>query len=302
MPKTRVVLGDCTDVVAGSLKHEKFQLVFADPPFNIDHGYIDYNDNLDAQQYVTQLRDWVDTAVTATAENGITALYGPDNLCEVYLDQMRSVHSDFRRIAWVNNCFNFGVCNRHNYINMRTHLLLYSRAEKPTWNPDDIKVESARVRYRDKRVTQTSRGGTRVPGTVWGFEPDEPWDVPIEPFVPEKHMGRIQGNNKERWPAHPNQLPLKFYNRLVRAHTNPGDNVLDMFTGTGGLPLVCRVLDRNCVGVDIGRETAESAVKRINAQVELAKERCGVEASTKSKVQLTQLSLPGCDPISMEAV
>jgi DNA modification methylase len=59
----------------------------------------------------------------------------------------------------------------------------------------------------------------------------------------------------------PGQKPLKIIKRLIEVHTRPGDWVLDVFGGSLTTLKACQELGRNCVTIEINKETAEKAIK-----------------------------------------
>ena len=167
-----------------------------------------------------------------------------------------------RRIAWINWHYRFGQCGRSNWIDARCHCLVFAKNEQYTWNPEDVLVDSDRATvYGDKRIHETERGGKRVPGTVWGVPSDG------------QNWGRVQGNNQERRQGHPNQLPLVYLARLIRAYTNAGDRVLDPFCGSGTTAAVCQELGRSCHTIDVSSESLLSTVDRLENCRDITKSR-----------------------------
>lgn len=244
----RVLEGDAAVVVPTI--PVQFDFIFADPPFNIGEDYIGFEDNRTPAEYGVWTADWI-RACWAKCR-GVMCLHGPDSLASMYL-LAAHVTPNMRRIAWVNWHYRFGQCNRNNWIDARCHCLIFAKSDKYTWNPEEVLVDSDRVAYGDKRVAETERGGKRLPGTVWGVPSDGP------------NWGRVQGNNKERREGHPNQLPEVYLERLIRAYTNPGDNILDPFCGSGTTATVGVALGRNVVTVELVPATAASARARIAA-------------------------------------
>lgn len=245
--KWRVLEGDAAVVVPTIPL--MFDFVFADPPFNIGEDYVGFTDK--RSDYTEWSYEWI--AACWDKCKGIMCLHGPDALVEMYLRYAELMGFNEERIAWVNWHYRFGQCNRNNWIDARCHCLVYAKAHEYTWNPEAVLVDSDRVAYGDKRIAETERGGKRLPGTVWGVPSDGP------------NWGRVQGNNKERRGGHPNQLPEVYLERLIRAYTNPGDNILDPFCGSGTTAAVGVALGRNVVTVELVPATAASARTRIAA-------------------------------------
>lgn len=231
----------------------RYDLVFTDPPFNIGQDYKGFEDKKDPRDF----RLWVAKLAMAShdmlRDGGVLCLHGPDALAEMYLGIAGAM--GWLRLAWVNWHYRFGQNQRGNWIDSRCHCLIYMRRQtkdaKHTWNPDDVLVASDRaVVYNDPRAAKPGNG-KRLPFTVWGLPSDgEGW-------------GRVQGNNKERRGEHPNQLPERYLERLLRAYTNPGDWVLDPTGGSGTTVVVAKALGRNCTTVELTPENAASIKARL---------------------------------------
>jgi site-specific DNA-methyltransferase (adenine-specific) len=64
---------------------------------------------------------------------------------------------------------------------------------------------------------------------------------------------------------HPTQKPLVLVERLVRAFSFKGENVIDPFAGSGTTLVACAKTGRNCLGIEINEEYAEVIRKRVNS-------------------------------------
>ena len=243
-----IITADCRGELPDFDQH--FDFVFIDPPFNIGHNYAEYDDSISHPKYFRRMiHEIIACCELVMGPKGLLALHGPDKLVTQYQKEIQSFYH--QQIAWIIWYYRFGQCNRGNWINNHCHCLVSTPGESYTWNPDDVLVESDRVKYGDKRVNDSERGGSRVPGDVWEFS-------------------RIQGNNAERWDEkhgalvdHPNQLPEQYIERLILAYTNPGDWILDPCVGSGTTAVVADALGRNFIGFEIGEQTAASARKRV---------------------------------------
>lgn len=244
--KTSLYHGDCRQILLWLPDRTSF--LFADPPFNIGHGYKGFDDNLPKDEYRQFTQEWIGAAKGCLTDDGVMAIHVPDDVVPLVLEAV-----SLPRIAWMIWHFRFGQCHRSNWINSKAHCLVFAKnPDQYTWNPDEVLVASDRATtYKDKRTQQSATPGQRVPFDVWGIPSDGPF------------WGRVQGNSKERRPGHPNQLPEVYLERLIRAYTNPGDLVLDPFLGSGTTVVVAEALGRKSVGIDVSLANISSAFERV---------------------------------------
>lgn len=249
----RIEIGDC--VSAMSKWNSQPDLIFADPPFNIGQEYndgnSDVNDSVSESDYWRFFLNWVKKAWSVLRHGGVFAIHVPTALLRD-LHEIETLVAMGKPVASLIWHYRFGQCHRSNWINSHCHLEIYHKpGGELTWNPEDVLVDSDRKRMGDKRIAETENGGSRVPFSVWGIPSDG------------KHWGRVQGNSKQRRPMHPNQLPEKYLERIIRAYTNPFDVVADPFTGSGTTGVVAVALGRNFLGCEILPGYAESAADRM---------------------------------------
>lgn len=236
-----------------------FDLVFADPPFNIGQKYHDYRDKMPSKDFKDWCREWVQAAWDRVRPGGVMVLHGSRKtttevlqpalaiplICDATIEDEIIWHFTFsqnRDDTWQDS-----FCRA---------LVVRKDGEPATWHPEANLVKSVRLHQGDKRVEHTRRKGWVVPHNVWHGE----------------GLPRIQGNNSERWDIkhgalidHPNQLPQLYCARFVKAYTRPDDRVADLFCGSGTMPLVCRKLHRQCDAVELVKLTARSARKRVQS-------------------------------------
>jgi len=79
------------------------------------------------------------------------------------------------------------------------------------------------------------------------------WEVPYPPKS-ERQLGK-----------HPSQKPLGVISTIVLTGTNPGDIILDCFSGSGTTGVVAQSFDRNWVMIENNSEYNEIARKRLES-------------------------------------
>jgi DNA modification methylase len=249
-PDTRVYVGDCRDVLANLPDRGAVDLVFADPPFNWDVPYDEWQDGMPREQYTRFTYDWLDGCIETLSDRGSIWVNIPDDTAaEVVL------HLKRRGLTMINWCiwhFRFGQNRKTSFIMSKVHVLYFAKDPgNRIWRPDDVLEPSDRatVYFDPRTLAKDENPGMRVPMDVWYGQ----------------YWGRIQGNNKERRARHHNQIPEVYLERVIRSCSNEGSLVLDPFLGSGTTSTVARALGRRSVGIEYSPGNAASAFERIQA-------------------------------------
>jgi len=230
----------------------EFDFIFADPPFNIDHHYNGFDDNMDWFEYQEWTIDWIVNCWEQLKDGGAMVIHGSIKLRPIFWEAIieLGLSRNFEtETVWH---YRFGVNNRSNWVDGHCPEIVLRKEGERKWYPDNVLIPSDRASvYKDPRVNDHERGGTKVPNTVWGVPSDG------------KYWGRVQGNSKERRPYHPNQLPVRLMQRHIMAYTQTGDDVFDPFCGSGTTAFVCHHEGRNCATTDLSAGNVASAADRI---------------------------------------
>jgi site-specific DNA-methyltransferase (adenine-specific) len=82
-----------------------------------------------------------------------------------------------------------------------------------------------------------------------------------------KNIWRLSppGASEKRFGKHPTQKPLALITRCLRASTNPGDLVVDLFAGSGSTGVAAIELGRRFIGIEREAGYAALAAKRLRA-------------------------------------
>lgn len=253
--------GDCREIIPrrgeipkdeGQLWRDRFDLIFADPPFNIGHPYRGFMDRLATSEHRQFTRAWIHWCGWALRPGGRLCVHVPDEMVEMVWDAV-VYRGGISRSDWIIWHYRFGQHKDTGPIRSKAHLLTFIKdGGDSVWNLDAVAVPSDRAsKYGDKRTLATKRPGLRPPLDVWGIPSDgECW-------------GRVQGNNAERRKGHPNQLPEKYLERVILAWSNPGGSVLDPFGGSGTTAVVASALGREAVTIEISGDSCRSIVERL---------------------------------------
>lgn len=226
----------------------KPRLIFADPPFNIGVDYGDTGDNMGEDEYVEWLTEWIGRAAHLLPGDGSLWINVPDR----WAANVVTIARDAFELTLYNWCiwhYRFAQHQPNRFLVSKVHALWFSPGT-PIVNREAVLVPSLRATaYNDPRA---DTAGERMDFDVWGFD---------------QYWGRVQGNNAERVQLHPNQLPEKYLERVVKVCTNPGDLVVDPFCGSGTTACVASALGRKVITGDVNKAYLLSAAERRSVRV-----------------------------------
>lgn len=248
-PNFKLYLGDCLEVL-GKFKPESVDMVFADPPYNLSNGgfscqagrMVSVNKGeWDKSRGVDGDFDfhtaWISACRRVLKPNGtiwISGTYHSIYQCGFALQ--KAGYHILNDVAWFkpnaapNLSCRFFTASHETLIWARRekvakHTFNYSAMKDGDWhNRDFIKKPGLQMR------------------SVWAVGTPRP---------DEKVFGK-----------HPTQKPVELLRRIVLASTNPGDTVLDPFTGSSTTGIVARQNGRKFVGVDFEKKYLDLSVKR----------------------------------------
>lgn len=243
-----VILGNSIDVLK-KIKSNSIDLIFADPPYNIGK---DFGNNKDIwkskKEYIEWCKTWLDECYRVLKDNGtfyfMTATQHMSYL-DVYVSEKYNVLS---RIIWSYD--SSGVQSRKNFGSLYEPILMTTKStnSKYTFNYNDILVEAktgAKRKLIDYRKTPPQPYNTKkVPGNVWNFN-------------------RVRFLMDE-YENHPTQKPEELLERIILASSNPGDVVLDPFSGSFTTSCVAVKNNRNAIGIDLNEEYYKIGIRRTN--------------------------------------
>ncbi|HTZ65728.1 MAG TPA: site-specific DNA-methyltransferase [Solirubrobacteraceae bacterium] len=163
-----------------------------------------------------------------------------------------------------------GGRGRNQYPRKHDVLLWYSKGDRYIFNPDAIGVPRnycqlcgselekwnnlKRQVDEDGRVYRTIKSA----GKVYRYYDDEPV-IPSDVWLGINHL---QQKDPERV-GFPTQKPASLLSRIVLAHSNPDELVLDCFVGSGTTAAVAEKHDRRWIAADVGRFAVQTTRKRL---------------------------------------
>ena len=241
-----VILGDSFSVLK-KMKDKSVQLIFADAPYNIGKDFGNNNDKWEGVHvYIEWCKTWIDECMRVLSDNGTMYLMTATQHMP-YLDVFTSgKYNVLCRIIWSYD--SSGVQSKKMYGSLYEPILMISKTSKAsyTFNYKDILVEAktgAKRKLIDYRKTPPQPySSEKVPGNVWNFS-------------------RVRFKMDE-YENHPTQKPEALLERIIKASSNPGDVVLDPFSGSFTTSAVAVRLGRVGIGIDMNEEYYEIGLRR----------------------------------------
>jgi modification methylase len=271
LPVDTVIHGDCLEELK-KLPDRSVDLVFADPPYNLqlggdllrpDNSKVDaVDDDWDRfdsfEAYDAFTRDWLRECRRILKDDGALWVIG-------------SYHNIFRVGAtlqdlgfWILNDIVWRKSNPMpnfkgtRFTNAHETLIWASKgrgARRYTFNYDAMKMANDELQMRSD------------------------WTLPL--CTGEERLKDDTGAK-----AHPTQKPEALLHRVIMASTKPGDVILDPFFGTGTTGAVARRLGRRFVGIEREEAYAKIAKRRISRVMPATAEEMAVTGSKRAEPRI----------------
>ena len=213
-----------------SIDDNSVDMILTDPPYFI--GF-DGGQGWDSQwqnesDYLSWCKEWSDHLVRVLKPNRMMIVWGTlktDTFIKYKL--MLSEYNQLRsqnEIVW---SYNWGGRSKSNFARKHEYAWCYSKGDNFLFNDSDVRVE--RKLKKNLRTGKNYTQGT-IPTCVW------------------------QKNNhttsKDHCGWHPTTKNLELLSRMIKAYSNEGDTILDIFMGSGSTAIASKLSNRNYIGCE----------------------------------------------------
>jgi len=246
-PVNQILLGDCVEVM-NALPAKCADLVFADPPYNMQLGGDLWRPNMTKVDAVTDpwdkfksfaeydafTRAWLTACRRVLKDTGTLWVIGSyHNIYRVGAVMMDAGYWVLNDICWVKanplpQLKGTRFCNAH---------------ETLLWAKKSADQKKYTFHYREMKAGNDDK------------QMRSDWYIPI--------CSGGEREKKDGKKAHATQKPEALMHRVIAATTNPGDLVLDPFCGTGTTAAVAKRLGRDFITIDREEVYVELAEKRL---------------------------------------
>ena len=237
----KIIHGDCIEELR-KIEDSSARLIFADPPYNIgiDYGDGEQADRLDDEEYLDWCRQWIGACVSKLTPDGSFWLM----ICDEYADHFGIMlrQAGLYRRSWIKWYETFGVNCQNKFNRCSRHIFYCVKDPKRfVFNPDPVSRQSDRqAKYGDARANPA--------GKLW----DDVWEIP-----------RLTDTCEERMPGFPTQIPLAITRAIVGCASEPGDLVIDPFSGSGSTGVAAIESRRKYVGIEKNEQFVKASTDRL---------------------------------------
>lgn len=226
------------------------------------------------QEYLDWCKQWTSECVRILKPNRCIAVWGTTKT-DTFLKYKLEVLNSFPELVyqnWIIWSYDWGGRTKKTFARKHEDLYIYSKGEDFIFNADDIRIPYVVEKNVRKGAENNPLG--KIPTDVW------------------------QKNNhttsKEYVGWHPTQKPISLLERLIKAYTNRGETVVDIFSGSGSTMIACHNAERDFEGCELDIEYYNKSLERVemmkNAPQQAAKKKTTKGKTIKQKNSNTSVS------------
>lgn len=231
--------GDSLELLK-NIPENSVDFCFADPPYNLNKKYENWNDEIDIEEYFIWCDKWLSELARILKPGRTLAILNIPQWCIRHFKYLKSILDYQDWIVWEGLsypvrmimpshyailCFSKGKPRILPGINRQNNSLLERKA-----------CEALLDKYCIRQGCMNNRkilkiGDTEFPSNLWS------------------DIHRLKHNSRRV--DHPTQLPPTFMYRLISLFTNEHEMILDPFNGSGTTTLAAHQLNRNYIGIEL---------------------------------------------------
>ena len=265
----KIINGDCLKELK-NIPDKTFDLVFADPPYNMQIG--EKLTRPDSSR-VNGVKDKWDQ---------FSSFKHYDYFCKLWLIECRRILKDNGSI-WV-------IGSYHNIFRLGYHLqnLGYWLLNDVIWRKNNPMPNFRGTRFTNAHETLIWASKSKKSKYTFNYQSlkclnddlqmRSDWRLPIC-----NGKERLKKNGKK---LHSTQKPEALLHRILLATTNKGDTVFDPFLGTGTTAVACKKLGRSYCGIEKDKRYFLAAKDRINRATKIKDEYLDTIQNNKSKPRI----------------
>jgi site-specific DNA-methyltransferase (adenine-specific) len=248
----KLILGDILEVLGSEIEDNSIDLIFADPPYNIGKDFNGFKDRWKVENdYLEWSYSWLNLCIDKLKANGSLYLMASTQSMPYFDLYLRDRLTILSRIVWY---YDSSGVQAKKYYGSLYEPILYCVKDKRNYifNSSDILVEAKTGAVRKlidyRKSTPSVYNSEKVPGNVWEFP-------------------RVRYRMPE-YEDHPTQKPISLLERIIKASSNQGDIVLDLFAGSFTTSFVAKQLKRQSIAIELQEKYLQIGLRRLQVTQE----------------------------------
>jgi len=237
----------------GNLDDESVDLVYVDPPYNIDVKMGKKNNDI-VENYQQWCNEWLRECHRVLKSSGTIYLSVAQDFQHHFKILLEEIGFRWLNdIIWQRSTLNYATKYYYAQMYEPTIFATKNHDNSHTFNLDDVKIPTLHGGTTMKGAGRFSNTGmltvndTKNPGDVWN----------ITSASKQNEFVDFQG-----------QKPEKLLERIIKASSNEQDLVVDCFVGSGTTAVVSAMLNRRFAGCELDAEHYKIAVERFKDKFE----------------------------------
>ena len=193
--------------------------------------------------YFSFIFQWLDALIPKLKDNSSLYIFNTAYNSAIILNHLQNSELTFKNwITWYKKD-GFSSTKRK-YVNAQETILFYAKGSSYVFNSDAIRQPYLST----ERMAHAAKNGILKNGKRWypnerGKLCNDVWEITSQRHK-DKENGRVTV------PIHPTIKPREMIERMITASSNPGQLVLDLFSGSGMTSIVSKNLCRHYIGCE----------------------------------------------------
>lgn len=232
----------------------KVKCIYIDPPYNTGNDSFNYNDNFNHSTWLTFMKNRLELLKRLLSEDGAIYVqldYNSVHYAKVLMDEIFGVENFQREIIWRIGWVSGHKTKNNNWIRNHDTILYYSK------NHNKLKFNKYYIDKKDFKIPTKNVDSYPIEDVWNGNEYDNLNSIAIMSFSHETISKMLDNNFIIK-----GQKPEKLVKRIIFAHTEPGDIVLDCFAGSATTAAVSLKTNRQFI-----------VCEQLDSHIDIAKQR-----------------------------
>lgn len=237
-----IIKGNNLLTIASLLKkyEGKIKLIYIDPPYNTGSDTFGYNDKFNRSSWLTFMKNRLEIAKKLLSEDGAIYVqldYHQAHYAKILMDEIFGEENFQREIIWRIGWLSGYKTIEKNWIRNHDTILFYSK------NNNSLSFNKYYIPREEFKDIAKSNAERYPIEDVWnGNEYDDLNSIAIVSFAGETVSKLLNPDDEVK-----GQKSEKLIERIIKAHTDENDIVLDFFGGTGTTAAVAHKTKRRYI-------------------------------------------------------